>query len=133
MLGVRENYRLRGKYVLTHEDLQKGYAESLGLSHTAAWGDHPADIHGAGGRLIPPNGTYAIPYECMVPKEIDNLLVACRGASFSHLAASSARLSRTMMALGEAAGNAAAYCISQGISPSEVQEEMIRSFLPKTE
>jgi hypothetical protein len=39
---------------------------------------------------------------------VDNLLVACRGASFSSIGASSCRLSRTMMVLGQAAGAAAA-------------------------
>lgn len=103
MLGIRESYRLHGRYVLTHNDLIRGYAESLGHSHTIARADHPTDIHGDAGGLRQ-TGVYEIPYDCMLPKEFSNLLVACRGASFSHLAASSARLSRTMLAIGEAAG-----------------------------
>jgi hypothetical protein len=57
---------------------------------------------------------YGIPFRCLMPLEYDNLLVACRGASFSHIAASSCRLSRTMMVLGEAAGAAAAVAVRQG-------------------
>ena len=62
----------------------------------------------------------------MLPKEIDNVLVACRGASFSHIAASSARLSRTMIALGEAAGEAACQCIDRNITPAEVDLAAVR-------
>lgn len=51
---------------------------------------------------------YGVPFRCLLPLEVDNLLVACRGASFSSIGASSCRLSRTMMILGQAAGTAAA-------------------------
>ncbi len=129
MLGIREGYRLNGRYVLTSEDLLNGYAKSLGHEHTVAFGDHPMDTHGKGGGLSAV-GAYEIPYECMLPREIDNMLVACRGASFSHRAASSARLSRTMLALGEAAGNAAVYCVSRNIAPSNVADSDIRVFMP---
>jgi hypothetical protein len=71
--------------------------------------DHPLDTHGAKGGLGKVAAPYGIPYRCLVPKgPWRNLLVACRGASFSHIAASSCRLSRTIMALGHAAGLAAA-------------------------
>ncbi len=124
-LGIRESYRLAGRYVLTENDLCKGFAESLGAGHTIAFADHPADTHGHGSRLHS-YGKYGIPYECMLPKEIENLMVACRGASFSHIAASSARLSRTMIALGEAAGEAAAQCIHRNITPAEVDLDTVR-------
>jgi len=47
---------------------------------------------------------YEIPIECCETKEFDNLFVACRGASFSHIASASTRLSRTIMSLGEGVG-----------------------------
>ena len=47
---------------------------------------------------------YIIPLECSMTREYENLFVACRGASFSHIAASSARLIRTMLSLGESVG-----------------------------
>lgn len=124
-LGIRESYRLVGHYVLTENDLLNGVAKSLGASHTIAFADHPADTHGPKGGLRS-YGKYGIPYECMLPKEIDNVLVACRGASFSHIAASSARLSRTMIALGEAAGEAACQCIDRNITPAEVDLAAVR-------
>nr|MBQ4320507.1 FAD-dependent oxidoreductase [Clostridia bacterium] len=119
-LGLRESYRLVGKYVLTIDDLVAGHPKDIPESHIIALADHPADTHGsAGGRCIE-TGRYGIPYECLLPLEYDNMLVACRGASFSHRAASSARLSRTMIQLGEAAGSAAALCVKQGIKNSDI-------------
>jgi len=120
LLGLRETYRLQGSCVLTIDDLRRGGPTGDAAAHTIAIADHPADTHGRGSLGCQPTGRYTIPYECLLPREIDNLLVACRGASFSHLAASSARLSRTMLQLGEAAGHAAARCIRDGCIPRNV-------------
>jgi len=49
---------------------------------------------------------YGIPFRCLIPQDSKNLLIASRAASFSSIAASSCRLSRTMMQLGQAAGTA---------------------------
>ncbi|QYY35657.1 FAD-dependent oxidoreductase [Ruficoccus sp. ZRK36] len=115
-LGIREGTRLVGRYVLTEHDLDAG------LSHQThddiiAISDHAKDIHGgAQGRRGAHElaGPYGIPYRCLLPQEFDNMLVACRGASFSAIAASSCRLSRTMMQLGQAAGTAAALATCRG-------------------
>lgn len=106
MPGIRETYRLVGRYVLTQNDLIAG-VDRQQHDDIIAVTDHAMDTHGYGGcgELDAPCG---IPRRCLRPKEFDNLFVACRGASFSALAASSCRLSRTMMALGEASAKAAA-------------------------
>ena len=100
MPGVRESYRLVGRKVLTEQDVRGGVIppDSLALA------DHALDSHGEDGckEIEKP---YGIPVDCVRPKEYDNLFVACRGASFSHIAASSARLSRTMLSLGEGLAN----------------------------
>jgi len=100
--GIREGYRLVGRYVLTENDVISGRCDYSGK--IAAMADHPIDMHGGTKGCTEIEKPYAIPMECLMPKEIDNMLVACRGASFSHIAASSARLSRTMLTLGESAG-----------------------------
>jgi len=83
--------------------------------------DHAVDIHGAKSRLYEvPNGPYGIPYRCLLPRETRNLFIASRAASFSHIAASSCRLCRTMMTLGQAAGNAAAMAIKEHVSPRDI-------------
>lgn len=112
MIGIRESYRLVGKYVLTADDLIKGFEAQNLREEIIAFSDHPVDIHGGdhpGIRIL--DRPYGIPYSCMVPNEINNLFTACRGASFDSTAAASCRLSRTMIALGEAAGTAAVQCI----------------------
>ena len=105
MLGVRETHRLVGQYVLREQDLT---ATLAGQTHgdVIAIADHSIDFHGARpSRELP--GPYGIPFRCLLPREVTNLLVSCRGASFSSIGASSCRLSRTMMVLGQAAGTAA--------------------------
>ncbi len=107
--GVREGHRLVGKYVLTKDDVVSGRSEYP--CEIAAIADHAIDIHGTKPICTEIEKPYAIPMDCLIPNEIDNLLVACKGASFSHEAASSARLSRTMLTLGESAGKHLAHKI----------------------
>lgn len=102
-IGIRETYRLKGRYVLTENDILAGRMDYPDLVTVC---DHPLDLHGALAAQV--EKAYGIPFDCLRTREYDNLLVACRGAGFSHIAASSCRLSRTMMTLGEAAGVAAA-------------------------
>jgi hypothetical protein len=60
---------------------------------------------------------YDIPYRCLVPVKIDNLLVSGRCISATHQAMASLRVVGTCMAIGQAAGTAAALCITKGIPP----------------
>ena len=121
MLGIRESYRVVGECVLTQHDLTAGLK---GQKHPdiIAVADHSMDVHGAGGRAVrgAVKEPYGIPYRCLVPKGWTNLLVAGRCASFSHIAASSCRLDRTMMALGQAAGLGAATAAREGLPVGEI-------------
>ena len=57
----------------------------------------------------------------MIPAgRLENLLVACRGAGFSKIAASSVRLQRTMIQLGHAAGMAAAMAAEVGAAVDQI-------------
>ncbi len=107
MLGVRESRRIVGEYVLTEHDVRAGLSGQHHGDIVAITG-HPVDIHGEGGGCVELDEPYGVPYRCLIPKGFRNLLVASRAASFSHVAASSCRLSRTMMQLGQAAGTACA-------------------------
>ena len=106
-LGIRETHRLVGRYVLREQDIDAGLAAQE-HDDLVAIADHAVDVHGARPSRPVPNGPYGIPFRCLLTNEFSNLVVACRGASFSSIAASSCRLSRTMMVLGQAAGTAAA-------------------------
>lgn len=108
-LGVREGRRIIAAYQLTQYDLLNGLA---GQDHPdiIAIADHPMDTHGSTtGRAgcVELDQPYGIPFRSLIPKGFRNLLIASRAAGFSSLAASSCRLTRTMMQLGQAAGTAA--------------------------
>lgn len=128
MLGIRESYRVVGEYVLRQQDLMRGVA-SQDHDDIIALADHALDTHGKGGRCMELPGYYGVPYRCLIPEGWDNLMVACRGASFSHVAASSCRLNRTMLALGEAAGLAAAQAAKRDVPVGEVDVESIQKEL----
>ena len=130
LVGIRESHRLVGRYVLREQDVRAGLLRQPRREEIIALADHPLDTHGArnvrGSNLKHLEQPYGIPYACLLPNEYDNLIAASRGASFSHIAASSCRLSRTMMALGEAAGVASALALRDGAAYAEVDVDDIR-------
>lgn len=102
-IGVREGPRLKGRYVLTEHDYCRGN-KGAHYPDCIAFTDHALDRHSAdGGCIEAANGPVGVPLRCLQPLELDNLLVASRGASFSSIACSAVRLQRTMIELGEAA------------------------------
>jgi hypothetical protein len=127
-LGVRESRRVVGEYVLTENDLRAGFS---GQKHAdiIALADHSMDTHGIHARGGEMHEPYGIPYRCLIPKGRRNLLVACRAASFSSLAASSCRLSRTMLQLGQAAGTAVALAKKRKVDLPDVPVETLREAL----
>ena len=70
-------------------------------------------------------------YRCLLPCRTENLMIACRGASFTHIAASSCRLSRTMMTLGQAAGTAAAICAREKMPLRAIDAAALRAELTR--
>ena len=66
----------------------------------------------------PPTGfKYQIPYRILVPRGIDNLLTAGRCVSCTHIALGSLRVMVPCLAMGEAAGTAAALSLTHDITP----------------
>ena len=128
-VGVREGPRLIGRKVLTECDVRAGCPGQKDADRWIALADHALDTHGRGAGCRALSGPYGIPYECLLPHEFCNLAVACRGASLSHIAASSCRLSRTMMGLGHAAGLAATAAILNGTMLDDVDLPQVRAWL----
>lgn len=108
MLGVREGYRLVGKHVLCEDDIRSYNKKDEGKY--IAFADHSLDVHSAENKKTAQalSHEYGIPLECCLANEIDNIAVACRGLSVSDMVASSCRLQRTMMQIGESVGKIAA-------------------------
>jgi len=125
MAGLRETRRVRGEYVLNQNDLMEGLSKQRHGDRIAI-ADHPMDSHGGGGPGGELKEAYGIPYRCLLPLKTQNVLIAGRAASFSAIAASSCRLSRTMMQLGEAAGVAAHLACEKKVALREVQADEIR-------
>ena len=128
-LGVRETYRVRCEFMLTLHDIRAGLS-SQRHPDIIAIADHPLDLHGKEAKSSPElKEPYGIPFRSLIPKGWRNLLVAGRCAGFSHIAASSCRLSRTMMDLGHAAGLAAALALELGCDAAAVPPALLRTRL----
>ncbi len=129
VLGVRETRRVTGEYVLTQNDLDAGIS---GQRHAdiICLADHPCDTHGGHNKGIKPlREPYGVPFRCLIPKGTRNLLITCRAASLSSIAASSCRLSRTMMQLGQAAGTAVALAKELEVEVPDIPAERLRASL----
>ncbi len=115
-IGVRETRRVVGEHQLTAEDVIEGTKSEEGIAR----GGHHVDIHGSGTyqKRIPikEGRSYDIPYGCLIPRGLKNLLVAGRCISSTRDANGSARVMGTCMATGQAAGTAAALCAAQGLA-----------------
>ena len=119
--------------MLREQDARADLLHQSRQKEIIALADYPLDTHGErrvkDAKLKELEQPYGIPYDCLLPKEYDNLIAASRGASFSHIAASSCRLSRTMMALGEAAGVASALALRHGVTYADAAVADIRERL----
>jgi hypothetical protein len=133
-IGVRESRRIIGQYVLNEEDLMK----SRRFDDAIATGCWYLDLHpnkttvGSANDFQPqkvqPN-PYDIPYRSLVPQKIGNLLVAGRCHSATRGAHASTRVTVTAMAMGEAAGCAAALSLQGKIGVAEINGVKVREKL----
>lgn len=127
-IGVRETYRLVGRYTLTEQDVQGGVIHE----DTIALCAHVMDSHLIDNfhQLDWKNRTpYGIPYRCLVPETVKGLLTAGRSVSGTHLAAGSYRVIGTAMTTGEAAGTAAALGCRENKDVSELEGVRVRDEL----
>ena len=129
-IGIRESRRIIGSYVLTADDVIKGRKFDDGI----ACGSYAIDIHnpsGTGTKMIylDEGIYYHIPYRCLIPKNVDNLIVASRCISATHEAHSSLRVMPTVWAIGQAAGTAAGLCIGKKQRPGMLDTAELRKTL----
>jgi len=128
-IGVRETRRLIGEYVLTGADVVEGRQFEDAVACCAA----PIEDHHAGKDVrwvyVQGPGYYQIPYRALLPRQVDNLIVAGRSLSATHEAQASARNSAQCMAMGEAAGVAATLALQAGIQPRAVAPDALRAAL----
>jgi hypothetical protein len=108
-VGVRETRRVEGEHILTAEEL----LEPAQFDDAIALGAYPIDIHPASGgglhyQTLGEDHAYQIPYRSLIPTAFDNALTAGRGVSATHTALAAIRVMTISMAVGQAAGTAAA-------------------------
>ena len=129
-IGIRESRRVIGDYVLSEEDL-------LSLSRfddAIAVSNYAIDIHnpGGAGTVLKEFGAgewYEIPYRCLTPLGMNNLLVAGRCISSTHEAQASYRIMPFCAELGQAAGCAAAVAKKCGKTVRNVNIGEVRKIL----
>jgi len=125
---VRETRRIVGEYTLTEADVVYGTP----FPDAVVQNDFPIDLHmpkgtGMEGRLT--ESSHQIPYRCLVPKTRDGLLVAGRCVSATREALGAIRLTAPAMAMGQAAGTAAALAVRIGCQPRHVDTARLREAL----
>lgn len=145
--GKRESRRFEGDYLLKQQDI----VEQTAFKDTVGFGGWSLDLHPADGVYSDQSGcnqwhskgVYSIPYRCFYSKNINNLFIAGRIISATHVAFASTRVMATSAMGGQAVAIAAAIAKKYNCSPREVGElhlkelqlELWRAgqYLPQTE
>jgi hypothetical protein len=127
-IGIREGRRITGDYILTEADITgsepRDFPDGVAVA-TAQIDFHSLTKPGHAGwrQHVEP---YAIPYRCLTPKGIANMLTAGKCISGDQVAHSSYRMTPTVCMIGQAAGTAAAIFTEQ--SCQDVRQVDINPF-----
>lgn len=125
--GKRESRRFEGDYMLVQSDI----VEQRDHYDRVAFGGWAMDLHPADGIYSDYNsctqwhtkGVYSIPYRCYYSKDIENLFLAGRIISASHVAFGSSRVMLTCAHGAQAVGKAAAICLRNNWSPKTLADK----------
>lgn len=131
-IGVRESRRISGHNYMVRQDFVDAAKYDDGIIRV----NYPIDIHsptGGGTEItrLPEGEWYEVPYGCLVPKGIDNLLIGCRAISVDHAVHSSMRVMPPVVSVGQAAGVAAVVALEKNITPAEVDGVALKKLLIK--
>ncbi len=126
-LGVRETRHALGDHVVTFDEATGCTKFPDGVA-ASAW---PFEFHTEGAdtrwEFLPEGDWFEIPLRSLIARDVSNLLVAGRCISATHEALASSRVTGACMAIGEAAGLAAATCVSEDRTPREIDAEKLRA------
>ncbi len=112
-LGITESRRLLGRRVLGRDDVDQRQPDAIAL--TGHWTKYGA--------------LYWIPYDALLPREFDNLLVAGRCISVDHRVHHATKEIPACFATGEAAGAAAALAVTRDVAPAALEVAVLREHL----
>jgi hypothetical protein len=128
--GFRESYRIQGETVITVDDYTAGRV----FADAVCYAFYPVDLHTQHGVQPKPliqGRVPTIPLSALVPKDSRNIIVAGRSVSSDRLANSGLRVQASCMAMGQAAGAAAALAAAKNTTPLQVSLKDIRTMLSK--
>jgi hypothetical protein len=139
LLGVRETRRILGDYVLNLEDFKRRavFADEIGRF------SYPVDLHAArpekeaydrfekefNSLCFKAGENYGIPYRCLLPRGLDNVLVAGRCISTDRPMQGSVRVMHGCFITGQAAGMAAAMAAAVGTVPRQLDVTQLQTNL----
>ena len=161
MMGIRESRRIIGDYRFTGQD----YLDRRSFPDEVYRGKYQIDVHtrkgskgidaddkkrieaGAKGDSVARYGrygegeSYGVPYRCLCPRDLDNLLVAGRTISSDRVSNGTLRVMSSALCAGEAAGMAAKHaCDMENVNIHKVDTQNLRkrlieegAYLPKQE
>ncbi|MEK4512214.1 FAD-dependent oxidoreductase [Paenibacillus sp. FSL K6-2524] len=128
--GKREYRRFIGDYVLNQNDIvaQREFEDGV------AFGGWSIDLHPpqgmysteSGSKHLHADGVYHVPFRSLYSVNVNNLIMAGRDISASHVAFGTTRVMATCAVIGEAAGAGAALCAEKGVSPRELYRNHLR-------
>jgi hypothetical protein len=126
-VGVRETRRIRGEYQLSVEDV----LQARKFSDAIARCTYPVAIHNPTGpgtvlKRLPAGEWYDIPLRCLVPQQVEQLLVAGRCISGTHETLSSYRVMPVAMATGQAGGVGAALAVRESLPPRRLPARLVQ-------
>ena len=125
-LGTRESRKIAGRYSLTEHDVvnQARFDDTIGI--------FPEFIDGRGIIILPTTGRYfQVPFGCMVPRKVENLLVVGRAVSGDQTAHCAFRNMMCCTVTGQGAGTAAAVSLKNGVHVSNVSIADVQKLLIK--
>ena len=135
LIGIRETRHFEGIESISKDDiLEAKFHENWVVRR--AWFNF--DVHNLTGASLDKTGSqkgfkqkkdYTIPYGCLLPKTVEGLLLSGRNISGSHLAHSNFRIMSVCIALGEAAGTAAALSVKQGKRLRDIDVKEIQAIV----
>ena len=135
LIGIRETRHFEGLASLTKDDILEARVHDDWIVRRA-WFNF--DVHNLTGssldktgaqRQFKQNNDYTIPFGCILPKNVEGLLLSGRNISGSHMAHSNFRIMSVCIAIGEAAGVAAALSVKQNIKLRDVSVKEIQEIV----
>lgn len=130
-MGLRETRRVMGGHLLTGDEVLGGakFKDGIGV---CAWPIEIVDpVKGRKFVYLKDGDFYTIPYRCLIPQKVENLLMAGRFVSCTHEAQASARVMGPAVVMGQAIGTAAALSIKKGVSPRDLDVSLLQQELVK--